>query len=171
MESLEDLQTLLVHWVRMGGPVGLLMAMIVENLVQVVPSLAILPLAGTMAAKGLMSVPEAIACSTLGSVLGCLIWYTLGRGINEHKLEQLVRRHGRWLGLTPGHLRLSRRWFRRHEQAIVCWGRMIPVLRTNVSLPAGMEMMPCAQFLIWSSLGITIWNSTWISMGYLLNRT
>lgn len=168
MTSIAALQNAVESWVQHGGVAGLVLAMTVENLVQVVPSLAILPLAGYLVASGTLTLPAAITGCTAGSLLGCMLWFWLGRTINERALERLTRSHGRWLGLTPARLRRSRRWFRRHDQAIVCWGRLVPVLRTNVSLPAGIERMPWKRFALWSWIGSMLWNSLWIAFGMRL---
>jgi len=169
MSMIEPLQQTLIHWVRVGGWLGLVLAMTVENLVQVVPSLVILPLVGHLSARGLFSLSLAIAACTAGSLLGCLIWYALGRLVNERRLEAYARRHGRLLGLSPQQLQASRRWFQRHGWKLVCWGRLVPVLRTNVSLPAGLELMPLPSFLGWSLLGIGLWNSLLIGLGHGLS--
>jgi membrane protein DedA with SNARE-associated domain len=167
----ESLQETVVSWARSGGLLGLALAMTVENLVQVVPSLVILPLAGHLSARGVVNLPAAIAASIAGSLIGCLIWYGLGRVMNEQRLERLARRRGRLLGLTPERLQQSRHWFQRHGWQVVCWGRLIPVLRTNVSLPAGIELMPLPAFLGWSLLGSSLWNSCFILVGYGLTRS
>lgn len=166
---IEGLTDAVLDWARGGGWLGLVLAMTVENLVQFVPSLAILPLAGHLSARGLISLPGAMAACTTGSLLGCLIWYGLGRLVNEQRLERYARRHGRWCGLTPERLQRSRHWFQRHGWTVVCWGRLIPVLRTNVSLPAGIELMPLPAFLGWSALGSGLWNSSFILVGYNLS--
>lgn len=166
--ALEQLNASAVAWVSHGGWLGLALAMTVENLVQVVPSLLILPLAGHLCAKGLISLPLAIAASCAGSLVGCLIWYTLGRLLNERQLEAWTGRRGPLVGLTPQRLRRSRHWFSRHGWQVVCWGRLIPVIRTNVSLPAGIEMMPLPDFLAWSALGTGLWNTSFILVGLAL---
>jgi alkaline phosphatase len=162
----EALQENVVGWARTGGLIGLTLAMTVENLVQFVPSLVILPLAGHLSAQGVISLPAAILCSIAGSLVGCLIWYGLGRLVNEERLERYARRRGGLLGITPERLHTSRQWFQRHGWQVVCWGRLIPVLRTNVSLPAGIELMPLPAFLGWSTLGTGLWNSSCILVGY-----
>jgi membrane protein DedA with SNARE-associated domain len=167
----EIFQEGVVEWARSGGLLGLALAMTVENLVQVVPSLVILPLAGHLSAQGVVSLPAAMAASIAGSLVGCLIWYGIGRVMNEQRLERLARRRGRLLGLTPERLQQSRHWFQRHGWQVVCWGRLIPVLRTNVSLPAGIELMPLPAFLGWSLLGSSLWNSCFILVGYGLTRS
>jgi membrane protein DedA with SNARE-associated domain len=93
---------------------------------------------------------------------------SLGRLVNERRQESYARRHGRFLRLTPERLDASRRWFRRHGWQLVFWGRCIPVLRTNVSLPAGIELMPLPAFLGWSALGCGLWNTALILVGYSL---
>ena len=164
----DGLHDSVTSWVRSGGWAGLVLAMTVENLVQFVPSIAILPLAGHLSAKGLIPLPITLLACTGGSLLGCLIWYALGRVVNERRLEAYARRHGRLFGLTPERLAASRQWFQRHGWQVVCWGRLVPVLRTNVSLPAGIELMPLPAFLGWSALGSGIWNTVLILMGYHL---
>ena len=168
---LEGLTEAVTGWVRSGGWAGLVLAMTVENLVQFVPSLAILPLAGHLSAQGLITLPVAMVACTGGSLLGCLIWYGLGRLVNERRLEAYARRHGRFVGLSPERLQASRQWFQRHGWQVVCWGRLVPVLRTNVSLPAGIELMPLPAFLGWSALGSSLWNSGLILVGYSLTPT
>ncbi|MEY3929974.1 MAG: hypothetical protein RLZZ516_1684 [Cyanobacteriota bacterium] len=167
----ESLQEGVISFVRTGGWLGIALAMTVENLVQFVPSVAILPLAGHLSARGVISLPVAITASLSGSLLGCLIWYGLGRLVNEQRLERYARRHGRLFGFTPERLHRSRQWFRCHGWQVVCWGRLIPVLRTNVSLPAGIELMPLPAFLGWSALGSALWNTSLILVGYNLKGT
>ena len=167
---LEALQETVVGWARSGGWLGLVVAMTVENLVQFVPSLVILPLAGHLSARGLIPLPVVVLACTGGSLLGCLIWYGLGRLVNEQRLEAYARRHrGGLLGLRPERLAASRLWFTRHGWQVVCWGRLGPVLRNNVSLPAGIELMPLPAFIGWSALGSALWKTTFIVVGYGLS--
>ncbi len=165
---LDGLQNAVVGWAHSGGWVGLVLAMTVENLVQFVPSLLILPLAGHLSAAGLIPLPVVLVSCTAASLLGCLIWYALGRLVNAQRLEAWAHRRGSVLGLTPQGLATSRQWFARHGWQVVCWGRLVPLVRTNVSLPAGIELMPLPAFLGWSALGSGLWNTSFIVMGYSL---
>ena len=91
------------HLARHQGLAGLVIAMVVENLVLVVPSLVILPLAGYGAFQGWYPLPLALLASVVGSLIGCLLWFGLGRLVNERRLERFVRARGRWFGLSPLH--------------------------------------------------------------------
>jgi membrane protein DedA with SNARE-associated domain len=98
-----------------------------------------------------------VLAGLLGTVLGALPWYGIGRLINEERLERWLSRHGRWIGISPQDLQRSRRWFSRYGTALVFWGRLVPGIRTLISVPAGIEMMPLAPFLIWTTAGSLIW--------------
>jgi membrane protein DedA with SNARE-associated domain len=101
-------------------------------------------------------VPTLLA-GLIGTVFGAWFWYGIGRLINEQRLEHWLQRHGRWMGLRPKDLARSRRWFNRHGVAVVFWGRIIPGVRTLVSLPAGIELMPQRLFLAWTTAGSLLW--------------
>jgi membrane protein DedA with SNARE-associated domain len=98
-----------------------------------------------------------VLAGLLGTVLGALPWYGIGRLINEQRIEQWLERHGRWIGISPQELHRSRDWFARHGTALVFWGRLVPGIRTLISVPAGIEMMPLAPFLLWTTAGSLIW--------------
>jgi len=129
------------------------LGMFLENLVPPIPAELIMPLGGYLAHKGQLQLLPVILSGLLGTVLGAWFWYGIGRLINEDRLEHLVGRHGRWLGLTPKGLRQSRQWFNRHGAAVVFWGRLVPGVRTFISVPAGIELMPQLGFLAWTTAG------------------
>jgi membrane protein DedA with SNARE-associated domain len=136
---------------------GLITAgMFLENLFPPIPAELIMPLGGFLAHKGQLQIGFVILSGLLGTVLGAWFWYGIGRCINEERLEHLIGRHGRWLGVTPQNLRQSRRWFNRHGSAVVFWGRLVPGVRTLISVPAGIELMPQPPFLAWTTAGSSI---------------
>lgn len=136
---------------------GLITAgMFLENLFPPIPAELIMPLGGFLAHKGQLQIGFVILSGLLGTVLGAWFWYGIGRCINEERLEHLIGRHGRWLGVTPQNLRQSRRWFNRHGAAVVFWGRLVPGVRTFISVPAGIELMPQPPFLAWTTAGSSI---------------
>ncbi len=131
--------------------------MLLENVVPPIPSEVVMPLAGFLVHQGKLQLIPAVIAGLLGTVLGAWFWYGIGRLVNEQQLERWLSRHGRWLGLTPDDLARSRRWFNRHGAALVFWGRVVPGVRTLISVPAGIELMPQRSFLIWTSAGSLLW--------------
>ncbi|MFM9087317.1 MAG: DedA family protein [Cyanobium sp.] len=132
------------------------LGMFLENLFPPIPAELIMPLGGYLASKGQLEIGGVILSGLLGTVLGAWFWYGVGRVVNEERLEHLLGRHGRWLGITPERLRLSRRWFHRHGAAVVFWGRLLPGVRTFISVPAGIELMPQPPFLARTTAGSSI---------------
>lgn len=133
------------------------LVMVLENVVPPIPSEVVMPLAGFLVQQGKLELVPTLLAGLIGTVLGAWLWYGVGRQINEERLEHWLRRHGRWLGLRAEDLARSRRWFQRHGVAVVFWGRLIPGVRTFVSLPAGIELMPQPLFLAWTSAGSLLW--------------
>jgi alkaline phosphatase len=151
--------------VSRGGYGGVFVAMLVENFLQFIPSEAIMPLAGYLASQGKLALVPTILAGTLGTNLGTFLWYLIGLYANEEKLEAAISRLGVWFGVTSAKLKKSRHWFNRHGHLMVFWGRLVPVLRTLVSIPAGMALMPMRSFLLWTSLGSLIWNALLTATG------
>ena len=116
-----------------------------------------MPLGGFYVQQGQLQFLPVVLAGLLGTLLGALHWYGIGRVINEKRLEVWLSRHGRWIGISPAELERSRRWFNRYGTALVFWGRLVPGIRTLISVPAGIELMPFAPFLIWTTAGSLIW--------------
>jgi len=132
-------------------------AMLLENLFPPIPSELIMPLGGFYVQQGKLALVPVVLAGLLGTVIGALPWYGIGRLVNEQRIEAWLERHGRWIGISAQELQRSRTWFNRHGTALVFWGRLIPGIRTLISVPAGIEMMPLGPFLIWTSAGSLIW--------------
>ena len=156
--------------VTQGGYGGVFVAMLIENFLQFIASEAIMPLAGYLVSQGKLALMPTILAGTAGTILGTFPWYLIGLYMNEEKLETAISRHGAWFGVTSAKLKKSRLWFNRYGHLMVFWGRLVPVLRTLVSIPAGMELMPMRSFLLWTSLGSLIWNAFLTFTGYLLGE-
>jgi alkaline phosphatase len=86
-----------------------------------------------------------------------LPWYYLGKLVNENRLSSFLDKRGKYIGITSNDLIKSKRWFDKYGVSLVFWGRLVPGIRTLISVPAGMELMPLRKFLIWTSLGSLIW--------------
>ena len=142
------------QWLGYGA---IFAAMFLENLFPPIPSELIMPLGGFYVQQGQLQFIPVVLAGLIGTVLGALPWYGIGRLINEKRIEQWLERHGRWIGISPEELARSRRWFSRYGTALVFWGRLVPGIRTLMSVPAGSELMPLAPFLMWTTAGSLIW--------------
>lgn len=133
------------------------LGMFLENLVPPIPAELIMPLGGFLAHKGQLQLVPVILSGLLGTVLGAWFWYGIGRLIPEPRLALWVEGPGRWLGIRAEQLARSRDWFQRHGSALVFWGRLVPGVRTLVSVPAGIERMAQGPFLVWTTAGSLVW--------------
>ena len=106
----------------------------------------------------------------LGTILGSLPWYYLGRLVNEKRLSNFLDKRGKYLGITSSDLSKSKLWFDKYGVSLVFWGRLVPGIRTLISVPAGMELMPLRKFLIWTSLGSLIWVALLSYAGYVFGE-
>ncbi len=139
------------------GYLLLAVAMLLENLVPPIPSEVILPLGGFLVQQGQLRMLPAVLACLVGTVLGAWFWYGVGRLVDLQRLERWIAERGGWLGLGPGALSASREWFGRHGSALIFWGRMVPGVRTLISVPAGLERMPQLPFLAWTVAGSLLW--------------
>ncbi len=153
------------QWV---GYVAILLAMFLENLIPPIPSELIMPLGGFYVYQGQLDFVPVVLAGLFGTILGALPWYGIGRLVNEERIEQWLKSHGRWLGIKPQELARSRRWFNKYGVSLVFWGRLVPGIRTLISVPAGIELMPLIPFLIWTSAGSLIWTLFLTTTGFYL---
>ena len=145
-------------------------AMFLENLIPPIPSEIIMPLGGFFVYKGDLNFYILIIFGLIGTVIGALPWYFLGKLLNEKKLSNFIDRKGRFVGISLKDLDKSKLWFDKYGVLLVFWGRLIPGIRTLISVPAGIELMPINKFLIWTSLGSLIWVIFLTSSGYLFGE-
>ena len=155
------------QWLGYGA---IFAAMFLENLFPPIPSELIMPLGGFYVQQGQLQFIPVVLAGLIGTVLGALPWYGIGRLINEQRIEQWLDRHGRWIGISSEELARSRRWFSRYGTALVFWGRLVPGIRTLISVPAGIELMPMAPFLIWTTAGSLIWTLLLTIAGMMLGE-
>ena len=106
----------------------------------------------------------------LGTILGSLPWYYLGRLVNEQRLSNFLDKKGKYLGISSNDLSKSKSWFDKYGVSLVFWGRLVPGIRTLISVPAGIELMPLKKFLIWTTLGSLIWVALLTYAGYLFGE-
>lgn len=151
---------------RLGAP-GAGIAIGLENVFPPLPSEVILPLAGFTASRGSFGLVEVLIWTTLGSVVGALVWYLVGVLIGRERT--------RWLLSKVPLIKMSdidrtEAWFARHGAKTVFFGRMIPIFRSLISIPAGVERMRLLPFLGYTLAGSAIWNTIFVMAGYYLGE-
>ena len=151
-----------------AGYLGIAALMLAENVFPPIPSEVIMPLAGYNAAQGTLSLLGAIVSGSIGSLAGAFFWFLLGYWLGCQKLKTFALRHGRWLTLTPRDIDRADRWFDRHGGKAVFIGRMVPAVRTLISVPAGVARMELARFTLFSALGTAVWTAILALAGYFL---
>lgn len=154
--------------VEQMGYWGLLALMFLENLFPPIPSEAIMPLGGFLAAQGKMDPILVVLFGTAGSVLGALPWYALGRAVGHDRLIELSRRFGFIMTMDPPDVEQAFSWFERHGRKAVLFGRLIPAIRTLISVPAGLARMSLPLFLVLTTVGSLVWTTVLAGAGYLL---
>ncbi|PZO65559.1 MAG: alkaline phosphatase [Paracoccus denitrificans] len=152
------------------GYFGVMMLMFAENVFPPIPSELIMPLAGFLAGRGDMNLWLTILAGTVGSVAGTTVWYFVGQAIGEARLKRFAARHGRILTLSPSDIDNASGWFARHGAAAVFFGRMIPAIRTLISIPAGLAAMPFWRFLAYTTVGSAIWTALLTVAGLVLHE-
>jgi membrane protein DedA with SNARE-associated domain len=151
----------------LGGP-GVALAVALENLFPPLPSEVFLPLAGFTASMGRMTLPEVLAWSTAGSVVGAVVLYLLGALLGPARVRAIVARMPL---MDASDMDKTQEWFARHGGKAVFFGRLIPFFRSMISVPAGVERMRLPVFLLCTALGSLIWNTALVLAGYLLGES
>ena len=158
----------IVEIVSAFGYIGVFLLMLLENIFPPIPSELIMPLAGFVAARGDLNFIAVILVGTAGSVVGALPWYYAGAKLGQARMKRFAERWGHWLTLSPEDVDKASEWFDRHGKGAVFFGRLIPAVRTLISVPAGIAGMSMTKFLIYSTLGSLIWTALLALAGYLL---
>lgn len=157
----------ILHQLGYSG-VALLMAL--EAVIPPLPSELIMPLAGFLAGRGVLSLWGVILAGSAGSVAGSFVWYYAGRTVGEDGVQTWVARHGRWLGITRYDVSRARTWFDRHGGLTMLLGRLIPGVRILISIPAGLDAMPLVPYVLFVTLGTVLWNTVLAYIGSILGR-
>lgn len=144
--------------------------MFIENVFPPIPSELIMPFAGFMAAKGVYMFAGVVMAGVLGSVLGALPLYYLGDCMGEQRLKAWARRYGRWVAVSEGDVDKANSWFDKHGGKAVFFCRLVPGVRSLISIPAGSTGMNMTAFLTYTTLGTGLWTLLLASLGWLLGR-
>jgi membrane protein DedA with SNARE-associated domain len=158
------------HWLAdtilaLGYP-GILVLMAIESSILPLPSELVMPPAGYLTAKGQMNGVLVVAAGTLGSVIGALLNYALALFVGE----PLLRKYGKYLLISARSLNRTEAFFRRHGEISTLIGRLLPVIRHLISIPAGVSRMSLRRFIAFTALGAGIWCATLTYLGWLIGR-
>ncbi|MCM3670176.1 DedA family protein [Mesobacillus maritimus] len=153
------------------GYIGIMAVIALENLFPPIPSEIVLPFGGFMTTRTSLTVVGVIIASTVGSVIGAIILYWIGRIINVDQLEKFVERWGHLLRISKKDIRSAEGWFLRYGNWTVFFCRLIPVVRSLISIPAGMAKMNFMTFILFSTMGTVVWNTILVSLGAVLGES
>jgi membrane protein DedA with SNARE-associated domain len=159
-----------VRLIEQSGYLGVGFLMFLETLFPPIPSEVIMPVAGMAAAQGKMGFGLAVAAGTAGAMLGNVFWYLAARALGHDRLRPIIRRWGKWLTLDWNDVDKAHRWFDRHGVALVLIGRLLPTIRSIISIPAGLLDMRFRNFVIASTIGTALWTALLAGAGYKLQE-
>jgi membrane protein DedA with SNARE-associated domain len=158
--------------IRAMGYVGLGLVMFLENVFPPIPSEAVLPMAGWLAyeGEGNFTLWGVTLVGAIGSVAGALVFYGLGYGFGEERVRELFRRYGKWLLLSEEDFDTALAWFDRYGEYVIFFGRMVPIVRSLISIPAGIASMNLGRFSLYTAVGTALWSFLLGLAGYLLGQ-
>lgn len=154
------------------GYLGIGLLMFLENLFPPIPSELIMPLAGYTATlpNSQIQVIPAIVVGVIGTIVGAIPWYYAGLLLGQQRLQLLAARYGKWIGISGDDIDKSVTWFQKHGAKAVLFGRMVPGIRTLISIPAGIGKMPLIPFFVYSTIGTIGWVTLLTYAGYFLGK-
>lgn len=149
----------IVRLIEQSGYLGVGFLMFLETIFPPIPSELIMPVAGVAVAHGRLGFAGVVASGTAGAMLGNLLWYLAARALGIVRFRPFIRRWGRWLGFNWGNVQRAERWFQGHGTVFVLLGRLVPTVRSLVSIPAGLLKMRFRSFLLASTIGTAAWTA------------
>ncbi|MBD7944679.1 DedA family protein [Psychrobacillus sp. FSL K6-2684] len=155
----------ITEWMNQFGYFGVFLLILLENVFPPIPSEVILTLGGFMTTSTSMTKLGVILAATAGSVIGAAILYGIGLLLDVERLEKIVKKYGKFLRLTVKDIHKADAWFDKYGVWAVFFGRLIPLVRSLISIPAGMSNMKFWLFLLFTTLGTLIWNTILVSVG------
>lgn len=166
-QDIDGLAGFMIELMERLGLVGAAIAVGLDNIFPPIPSEIVLPMAGLAASQGTFTYAGALFATTAGSVIGAFVMYWIGRGFGRDRTE--------WMFAVMPLLRISdleksEAWFAKHGPKAVFFGRMVPIFRSVISIPAGVEKMNQVSFLLLTTLGSLIWNSIFVTAGFKLGE-
>ncbi len=159
-----------IRLIEQSGYLGVAFLMFLETIFPPIPSEVIMPIAGMAAAKGKLGFVGVVASGTAGAMLGNTVWYLAARALGVLRLKPLITRYGRWLTISWPEVQRAERWFAQHGISFVFFGRLLPTVRSLVSVPAGLLRMRFKSFFLASLVGTAGWTALLAGAGYKLQN-
>lgn len=160
------MENLIVEIMNSYGYIGIGLLIMLENLFPPIPSEVILTFGGFMTIDSNMTILGVIIASTLGSLFGAIILYYIGKILNKERLIKIVKsKYGKLLRIKPKDIESADKWFDKKGNKTVFFCRFVPVIRSLISIPAGMSEMPLLKFIIYTTIGSAIWNTVLVYVG------
>jgi membrane protein DedA with SNARE-associated domain len=160
----------IVRLIEQSGYLGVGFLMFLETVFPPIPSEVIMSVAGVAAGQGKLDYGLVVASGTAGAMLGNTFWYLAARALGIQRLEPFIRRWGRWITMSWAEVKRAEQWFELHGTFFVFLGRLLPTIRSLVSIPAGLLKMSFRRFLLASTLGTAIWTAVLAGAGYKLGE-
>ncbi|WP_042197342.1 DedA family protein [Paenibacillus camerounensis] len=165
------MKTWITDFMEQFGYLGIMLMLAFENIFPPIPSEIILPFGGFMTTTSDMTIPGVLIAATAGSLLGAVVLYWVGRLLDVSRLERIVERWGGWLRISAKDIRRADAWFDKYGYWTVLFCRMIPLVRSLISIPAGMSGMKFGQFMLFTTIGTLGWNTLLILLGAALGES
>ncbi|MFC7320801.1 DedA family protein [Halobacillus campisalis] len=161
----------IIKFIDLYGYYGVFILIAIENVFPPIPSEIILTFSGFMTTQTSMTVLGVIALSTSGSITGAIVLYYIGKIIEIRSLESFIDRHGSFFRMTTENLHQAMTWFEKYGGRTIFFCRLIPIIRSLISIPAGVTGMPMTKFLVFTLLGTLLWNGLLILIGAQLGAS
>lgn len=167
---LAHLSSLIIHLISQSGYLAVFLLMTLESMLLPIPSEVTMPFAGFLAQEGHVLLWLIILIGALGNLVGSLIAYAVGYFLEERVIVALIKKYGKYILITEHDYTRAMKWFQRYGSGVTFFSRLLPVVRTFISLPAGLSEMNIWKFSAYTFLGSLIWSAFLAYVGYLLGR-
>ena len=165
---LEALSTSIIHLIQSMGYLGIVLLMTLESVFIPIPSEVTMPFGGFLAHQGALSLPLVIIAGAFGNLIGSLVGYAVGYFLEENVLVNFIKKYGKFILVSEDDYNASKKWFNKYGDGVVFISRLLPAIRTYISLPAGMFAMNIWKFIIYTFVGSLVWSGVLAFIGFYL---
>lgn len=167
---IEQISIIGLQLVEKGGYLGVFLVSFLENVFTPIPSEAIIPFAGVLVSQGKFSFLTVVLAATLGSILGAYVFYYLGYVMGSERFKAFIIKWGKYIFITENDVNRAEDWFKKYGMWAVLFCRVIPIVRSFISIPAGYVRLPFWKFTFLTAIGTFVWSSILITVGFVLGE-